>query len=460
MSHEDRQQANIAILRIKRKRTHQPQPLDALVFDQAERCVKRRRSDKASSDAAQASTGAPQGIFRFAETVPIDSFSTPSKTRSLRDRIQSFLAHPPPSLSRHASSSSLRSVAARAESATPQNPHPASAPGSPTAALKASGLSPDLAADSLNKASQVHAEARVQRYRIVEQRRAQFGKESETTQAAEQVRQRRREDDEIRRGLRPPRVMSAKDLEQKPTSKQEGAVRGSPGADLRIYDAVEEGEERSSDATSSLRETGTVPRLMGDRMAMGQFGDMLKEYLTLQESITPSTDHNSEGHARSTNNFATPSSHASSQSVSNADSDDDFVYDVYYRDTNTTLTTSAMSTAQNGEGGWDVSSVRGLRRIGQLAGMQDLSDDDDAALLVPENDVDPSTEEEDLADQDSNEENDYRNDYPSDEDPASDNFANPGASVPLGWREKRIGADWDSDEGDSADSDEGAGWSD
>lgn len=30
MSHEDRRQTDIAILRIKRKRTHQPQPLDAL----------------------------------------------------------------------------------------------------------------------------------------------------------------------------------------------------------------------------------------------------------------------------------------------------------------------------------------------------------------------------------------------------------------------------------------------
>lgn len=36
------------------------------------------------------------------------------------------------------------------------------------------------------------------------------------------------------------------------------------------------------------------------------------------------------------------------------------------------------------------------------AGMQDLSDDEDGALLVHENDVDPSSEEEDLADQDSN----------------------------------------------------------
>lgn len=36
------------------------------------------------------------------------------------------------------------------------------------------------------------------------------------------------------------------------------------------------------------------------------------------------------------------------------------------------------------------------------AGMQDLFEDDNAALLVHENDVDPSSEEEDLADQDSN----------------------------------------------------------
>lgn len=57
------------------------------------------------------------------------------------------------------------------------------------------------------------------------------------------------------------------------------------------------------------------------------------------------------------------------------------------------------------------------------------------------------------------EENDYRNDYPSDEDPASDNFISPAATVPLGWREKRVGADWDSEDSED-ESGEETGWSD
>ncbi|BGO95664.1 hypothetical protein NBRC10512_007360 [Rhodotorula toruloides] len=481
MSHEEGRQTHIAILRIKRKRTHQLQPLDALVFDHAEPSAKRRRSDRANKEAAQGSGTAPRGIFRFAETVSIDSFSTPSKTRSLRDRIQSFLTHPPPALSRHASSSSLRSAAIRTGPSTPQSPHTASTPGSPNlqptptrrklpSALRAlreasssvpSDAPPAIAQNAESRVSQVHAQARLQRYRIIEKRRAGFDAGSDAAAAAEQKRlqqERRQEDDEIRRGLRPPRVLTTRDVRQKSGDEDAGTYSGSPdAAGLRIYDAIEEGEERTSSTRLPGYGSKGEPKVEDDRMAMDQFGDMLKEYLTLQESITPSDDHAHYKHSDPTSLQPASSLLESSQT---GDSDNDFVYDVYYRDTSTAMAASATSVLHTGEGGWDVSSLSGLRRIGQLAGMQDLSDDEEGSLLVHENDVDPSSEEEDLADQDSNEENDYRNDYPSDEDPASDNFESPAASIPLGWREKRNGTDWDSGGEDTDDSDEEAEWSD
>ncbi|BGP11423.1 hypothetical protein JCM10049v2_007330 [Rhodotorula toruloides] len=480
MSHEEGRQTHIAILRIKRNRTHQLQPLDALVFDHAEPSAKRRRSDRANKEAAQGSGTAPRGIFRFAETVSIDSFSTPSKTRSLRDRIQSFLTHPPPALSRHASSSSLRSAAIRTGPSTPQSPHTASTPGSPNlqptptrrklpSALRAlreasssvpSDAPPAIAQNAESRVSQVHAQARLQRYRIIEKRRAGFDAGSDAAAAAEQKRlqqERRQEDDEIRRGLRPPRVLTAREERKKLNDEEAGTCSSSPDtAGLRIYDAISEGEERASSAGLPGHGSDGESKVEDDRMAMDQFGDMLKEYLTLQESITPSDDH---AHEQPDPTSLLPAS-SMLESSQTGDSDDDFVYDVYYRDTSTALAASATSMLHTGEGGLDVSTLSGLRRIGQLAGMQDLSDDDDGALLVHENDVDPSSEEEDLADQDSNEENDYRNDYPSDEDPASDNFESPAASVPLGWREQRNGADWDSGGEDSDDSGEEAGWSD
>lgn len=266
------------------------------------------------------------GIFRFAETVSIDSFSTPSKTRSLRvhrsavsarypaahdsllrtlqDRIQSFLTHPPPALSRHASSSSLRSAAIRTGPSTPQTPHTASTPESPNlqptptrrklpSALRAlreasssspSDASPAITQDAESRVSQVHAHARLQRYRIIEKRRAGFDAGSDAAAAAEQKRlqqERRQEDDEIRRGLRPPRVLTAREERKKLNDEEAGTCSSSPDtAGLRIYDAISEGEERASSAGLPGHGSDGESKVEDDCMAMDQFGDMLKEYLT------------------------------------------------------------------------------------------------------------------------------------------------------------------------------------
>lgn len=85
-------------------------------------------------------------------------------------------------------------------------------------------------------------------------------------------------------------------------------------------------------------------------------------FRTVQESITPSDDH---AHEQPDPTSLLPA-FSLLESSQTGDSDDDFVYDVYYRDTSTALAASATSMLHTGEGGLDVSTLSGLRRIGQL----------------------------------------------------------------------------------------------
>ncbi|KPV73300.1 uncharacterized protein RHOBADRAFT_55062 [Rhodotorula graminis WP1] len=465
MTDAEQQQPHLSILRIKRKRTDQPTPLDALVIEHAQPPSIKRRKNNPADPAPEAAAAPSRGIFRFAETVPLDSFSTPTKTRSLRDRIQSFLAHPPPALSRQHSSASLRSLARDRESSPSslKPPPTAQGPGSPArrklpSALRAAreaaasgsapssplgpaslaatsssfGLSPTTTTPSSrapaappappSRAAAAHASRAALRYRVVERRRAESYALS-----------REREADEVRRGLRPPT-------------------------------AGEDDEQHDGDT------------------AMDRFGEMLDEYLSLQESITPSSSGTLPPSSAPTRSRAPGGAPASDD----ADSDDDdpnsdsdsgasFVYDVYYRAAPAPAPApgpapgSASASASSATGGpsahgvasselpggevgsvgaWDVSSLAGLTRIGQLAGLD--PDEDDAALLLLHSasasgaaargggtGSGDSDEEEDNADQDSNEENDYRNDYPDEEDADAD-------------------ADADADEG--LDADDAAAW--
>ena len=373
------QEPHLSILRIKRKRTDQPTPLDALgpsspslsrllIF----RCLTHppRTSLQSSSmpshprpSAARTTPPPPlqnpppsprevrslslsppprhlstsshrppycaTGIFRFAETVPLDSFSTPTKTRSLRDRIQSFLAHPPPALSRQHSTASLRSLArdenreaspAAARKAAPESParrklpsalraaREAAAAGSssappsplgPSAALASTPASFGLSTSSSSsrpaataaqaqappappsRAGAAHASRAALRYRIVERRRA----ESYAASSA-----RAREADEVRRGLRPPTVRDSREVEREREEAREGERERSAG--LRVYEA--EAVREAGGAAAGAREgkggrrrtahkVDRAPRVEDDgdgEAAMDRFGEMLDEYLS------------------------------------------------------------------------------------------------------------------------------------------------------------------------------------
>lgn len=116
----------------------------------------------------------------------------------------------------------------------------------------------------------------------------------------------------------------------------------------------------------------------GQEKEMSAFQDMLTEYLkcTCQNTQCDKADSKVEG--------------SSEIKKVNDDDDDDYVYDLYYRDLN---------------GG----GVEGAS-IGALLGYEDLS-----PPSTP-----PDSEPEDEADEDSNDEDFYRNDYPEDEDADED----------------------------------------
>ncbi|GAA5901814.1 hypothetical protein JCM6882_008680 [Rhodosporidiobolus microsporus] len=490
-------QPHLSILRIKRRRTDNPTPLDAL------------------------------GIFRFAETVPLDSFSSPTKTRNLKDRIQSFIAHPPHArsasspLSRVGSSTSLRSAFRRSSPSdspsAPSSPVPgtaspsgrklpsslraARAAAAAAAAASSASAGGGSGADSPRRAvaDEYHDQARQLRYRIVAQQRDKLRAE-ERRKKLEAERERRKEEEEVRRGLRPPRVLDSREIarekEERERKEREKAEESDSEDEegLRIYEAVAEElgleveEEREKERERRRRERerqkaraqkafkgASEQDQQKEKVAMDQFGDMLREYLTLQDSITPSPAGSSPTVPNLLPSALPPSSSrpsapasASSSDAEDGDDPNDYVYDVYYRAVPPTATTSAAAAekaadteAATAEGsGWDVSSLEGLKRIGQLAGFTDpLTDPADLAdeLLMHEQEGDLTTEEEDEADQDSNEENDYRNDYPEGEDqPFSSDDEDEYGAIPARRRAAAAESDGDggSGDGDSDNEDE------
>ncbi|GAA5917562.1 hypothetical protein JCM5296_004357 [Sporobolomyces johnsonii] len=409
-----------SILRIKRKRTANQLPLDALVIEQPEPSSKRR---KANAHHPEPQNAVPRGIFRFAETVPLDSFSSPTKTRQVKDRIQSFLRHPPHvqasqrPLARIPSSASLRTASTASGSpslpGSPSTPSGRKLPSSasalrstPTHSPRASLLRQTTDARVLG----VHEESRRARYRIIERQR----------ESQERLRE-LREEEEVRKGLRPPRVWSALELRER--DERERARKETEKGETRIYEAVQE-EDEAGLLKKARKGAGKGPAATAsekEQVMMDSFGEMLKEYLTLQDS------------ALSPSSLAPPApiadpSPSSALDQDSSEDEDDFVYDVYYRDLREPSGGgSSKPDGAPGGSGFDVSSLEGLKRIGELSVPSPFCSlcvraglDDDDELL--QNDDDASSEEEDNADQDSNEENDYRNDYPDEESEDSDRF--------------------------------------
>ncbi|GAA6060798.1 hypothetical protein JCM10212_005447 [Sporobolomyces blumeae] len=536
-----------SILRIKRKRTAQPLPLDALVIEQPDQPSTKRR--KAQHEPTNPSA---RGIFRFAETVPLDSFDNPIKTRQVKDRIESFLKHPPPHvaarpLARIPSHASLRtstpssrnpspprtptdpvvpsplrsdnSVEPSSSSTTTTTPHqprrklPSSAASILLAARASSSLesptssssnpssqppsprtgthpyAPALAPNALSHAGArqdrivggYHAQAKRARYRIIERLRGDTSvppsnprtRLSPTSTAPaiaasrdnstlsllseferSQLARERSEAELVKKGLIPPRIWTRAELEAKQDREErarleqlelrkrdrdrdEDGLRG--GRDrTRIYEAVQEGDEDGADAFERKKRRRREKRAEGKRRvddvgrdpAMDNFGDMLKEYLTLQERTSGTSTPSSISTPNILPSPSRPDSGSDTESDSSEEEGAEFVYDVYYRDltlappSTTTSNRSGngdesnpISSVEVGDGAGtehgNVSSLEGLNRIGALAGFDDSEDD----LLQPDQ-MDDESEEEDNADQDSNEENDYRNDYPDEEEDA------------------------------------------
>ncbi|GAA5831381.1 hypothetical protein JCM5353_007148 [Sporobolomyces roseus] len=413
--------AAFSILRIKRKRTTNQLPLDALVIEQPEPSTKRRKATHQIPPSLPQSqtTTTSRGIFRFAETVSLDSFDNPTKTRQVKDRISSFLKHPPHlsqrPLARIPSSASLRNNS-NSSSSSSTVPSPSSTPTQKTRKLPSSaaqlrsnsrpGTASPLGAGSASpragsstptsappdRLAPYHLEKKRARYRIIERQREDSQAEIE-----------RLEEEEVRKGLRPPKVWSSVELREREEREKEEQTR--------IYDAIEEDLGQGGVRKKTKREMGRKEKEEDSRM-MDNFGDMLKEYLTLQDSTESSSLSSS-----SSSSLAPPLPIADSSSSSDSEEEEedaDFVYDIYYRDLRPeTSSTSTPSTP--GGSGFDVSSLEGLKRIGELAGLED-----DEELLREE--ADSESEEEDNADQDSNEENDYRNDYPDEESEDSDRW--------------------------------------
>ncbi|GAA5872240.1 hypothetical protein JCM16303_001026 [Sporobolomyces ruberrimus] len=479
--------AAFSILRIKRKRTTNQLPLDALVIEQPEPSTKRRKATHVQTPAPPPPPS--RGIFRFAETVSIDSFDNPTKTRQVKDRIQSFLTRPSPSIS--LLQKEQRPLARIPSSASLRN-QPTSTPPSPVSTPKKSGrklpssaaslvqpsasastslgsplnnrqsntspLPSHLPLSSLNPSNTGSVSLALQRkrtrYRIVTEptpsstlSSTSDPRELERAREREAYLQELQEDEEIRRGLRPPRVRSLAELkarEERETRRkreeEEEQVR-SRGT-TRIYDAIAEDEEEDErlmgrSGKKKFRRESKGKRQVDpveDQDMMDNFGDMLKEYLTLQDSTernntaSPLFPSMSSSTPRS---IPEPTSVVSSEDEGPAggeesDSGGEFVYDVYYRDLRETPGSgqNASSTALNGtpQGngptGFDVSSLEGLKRIGELAGLEE----DEDLLLRADGEGDSESEEEDNADQDSNEENDYRNDYPDEESEDEDRW--------------------------------------
>ena len=115
------------------------------------------------------------------------------------------------------------------------------------------------------------------------------------------------------------------------------------------------------------------------------------------------------------------------------DSDSEYVYDVYYRDpapavasTRTSSVAGTPSFSTSGSSplniqelyGYDVGSEAGLSRIGALTGLED-----DELLAGTAGDGQENDSDSDMVntdDEDSNEEDFYRNDYPEGEDDEDD----------------------------------------
>ncbi|WVF68767.1 hypothetical protein IAT40_003539 [Kwoniella sp. CBS 6097] len=332
------------VLRIKRKATDAP--LSSLVIQDLE---PRLRNTKRRRDVS----GRPRGVFRLAETVPDTWKGRGQEGEVLKSRIQNLL------------SSSTSQPESPITPSSPLNSHTTPAPNSTDTVSSRSVPSQSTAASSATDDTTASAEPRLD------------GEDN-------------RKNDAGTVAVRSPPPTSNSNFNGAAPSQTQFRVvpplspRTKAMMPPRLLTTAEtEGESSSafvfvdaqavSPTTTKPRGSGKFPKPQEEK-DMAAFLPMLEEYLKLEES----------------------QSKPPSPKVEPAE--DEWVYDLYYRDNRN------AGSAPLGLGVGDGVS------IGELLGFEDIS---------PPSSISGS-EPEDEADEDSNDEDYYRNDYPEDEDADED----------------------------------------
>jgi len=424
------EQATPTILRIKRRRRDDHEALDALVIESPARPSKKSRSADASESTTPGSSSS-KGIFRFAETVSPSTFTSEASQRSLKDRITSLLLHPPRSSGASASSS---------PSATSSS--------SPRRQKFSTSTVP------LNQ-QQRELDRKQARYKIVSQKRGYADTDSSAaTTGIKQTQQRAQATLSSRRPTAPPIVRSTA-----PSSSASNGAKatvpnvGEGSTKENTFKILEAQIESDSDRDDGIASTDPVQRKLQaytqsknrklavnrgrqektaeqeeEERLMTNFIPMLQEYLSLSTPSTPAksatqnlSNEETAPSSSSRNNDDSPP-HPALSNVPDlsagdaADSDSEWVYDVYYRDAAPAASSTIFYTTRSGIDAFDMGSGsgEGLRKIGALSGLEDDE------IVTGDQDSDEDSDMVNTDDEDSNEEDFYRNDYPEGEGEESD----------------------------------------
>ncbi|KAN0063209.1 hypothetical protein ACQY0O_004373 [Thecaphora frezii] len=480
--------SNVAhtILRIKRKRGQDP--VEALVIQQAEHRAKRRSNahSLAQPRSASAALGGPQdhqlsaqeqdaasrpepsrGVFRLAETVSIDSFSDPAAARLLHDRITALsrskrgeqnpqtlpiarlpTAHTPSSVPSRSQRSSASPAPPSGIATDPlhrsleslHGPRDAASASAPPSATVPDGADRDRERSIKQKSSVASS----LRFKVVRKEPlGQLRHSGSTGSLRRKLKSAGVTGRPWQEARRPPQIRSKKE-------KDAEAVFG------RIIDAVSQSNEsRSRSGNKGKSKRKDAPQRADPEMEAldSRFAEMLGNYLKTRNLEPPADlEEFSTGRKRAHG----PDSDSDPSEGDKEDSDDDYVYDIYYRD----MLPSRTGPAGAAESGLEPAAVPGHERtfatrssipesmamprvqggavvppevapaaahfpgldiasaetaMAQLEGFEDTDDELEAG-----DDGEGYESYDEGEDEDSNDEDFYRNDYPEEELPDDD----------------------------------------
>ncbi|ETS62861.1 hypothetical protein PaG_02619 [Moesziomyces aphidis] len=358
------------ILRIKRKRNQDP--VEALIINQNERRSKRRSmvfpdttneaptsSRHGSAEPSEASQSKQRGVFRLAETVSLQSFSDPIAARKLHQRISALSrgspAGPstkplhPSKLSQSVSSPSLtqtmqhslRQASATSTAVASDNIAGASRTQRSLANSVPSLLKSADASTSATPAERVKALASEQidrdkerrsrsstpvgmRFRVVMKDSAGKGlRRSGSSASLRKMRSGALQSSPWHTSARPPEIRSRKE-------KEAEAIFG------RILDAETESSGPAASSSAPKAPRGKQSKAAQPDAEMegldAKFAEMLGDYLR-SNNMEPAQDLDQMVQGTSQADAAVPGSIVPSPGLDDEDGDEeDYVYDVYYRD--------------------------------------------------------------------------------------------------------------------------------